>query len=344
MRAATFKGVGIPLAVEDRPDPTPDDGELVLRIAYCGICGSDLHATQPGAFRIPEGTVLGHEFSGEIVHSKAADWHPGDRIAVVPIWECDECAHRGRCKDGLGVLCPKSRFIGLALDVPGAYAQRTKIRAAHALRLPDGVSLRDGALLEPLAVGAHAVERAGSLEGARVLVIGAGPIGLAVMISAKLAGAAAVVVTELNEGRRERARRLGATAVIDPSAGPVGEAFAAIADNGPDVIFECVGVPGVLQQAIDLSGPRGRLVVVGVCMVNDTILPLACILKELQVGFVLGYTPADFERVLRAIEAGRISADALISAEIGLDELPDAFEALRTPTTQCKVLVRPNPD
>ncbi len=341
MRAAVFRGVGRKLSIEDVPMPAPMAGEVVLKVAYCGICGSDLHVTQPGDLLVPEGSILGHEFAGEVVEARGSKWRSGQRVAAMPIWECAACAPHG-CKDRLGALCPEARFNGIALDAPGAYAEYIRLRDSQIVLLPDEVSLRDAALLEPLAVGRHAVAEAGPIAGCNVLILGAGPIGLTTAISARLAGARTVVISEPSDSRRVLAERLGATGVIDPRQGPVAEAFARIAGARPDVIFECVGVPGLIQQAIELAPPRGRVVVVGLNLLDDTVKPGMAIFKEVNLRFVLAYTRADFEDVVGHMAAGRIDADTLITTVVGFDALPDVFEALRQPSGHTKVLVRPN--
>jgi 2-desacetyl-2-hydroxyethyl bacteriochlorophyllide A dehydrogenase len=329
------------LSIEDVPEPHAGPGEVILKVAYCGICGSDLHVTQPGAMLMPAGSILGHEFSGEIADSRSASWKPGDRVAAIPLWECASCAPHG-CRKGLGALCRESCFQGVAPGVAGAYAQYVTLRESQIVGLPPEIGLRDGALLEPLAVGAHAVAEAGSLADQRVLILGAGPIGLTTAMSARLAGARTVVVSELSEVRRERAKAAGVDGVVDPKAGKVGDAFADIAGGRPDVIFECVGVPGMIQQAVHMSGPRGRVIVVGACMVEDSFLPAAAMSKEIRMHFVLGYTRADFERVVGHLAGGRIDGDTMISDIIGFDALPRVFEELRTPNAHCKVLIAPN--
>jgi (R,R)-butanediol dehydrogenase/meso-butanediol dehydrogenase/diacetyl reductase len=345
MQAAVFRGVGAPLSIESVPEPQAGPGEVVLKVAYCGICGTDLHMTQHGAMTVPVGGIMGHEFAGEIVDSRVGGLKVGTRVAAMPLQECDACAPHG-CQKGLAAACDQSGFIGCGgvptAFAPGAYAQFVKVRESQVVPLPERVSLRDGALVEPLSVGAHAVAKAGDLDGKRVMILGAGPIGLTTAISARLAGARTVVISELSPLRRERAGMVGADAVIDPNAAPVAEAFADVAGGRPDVVFECVGVPGLIGQAVDLAGPLGRVVVVGVCMVEDRFFPAAAILKEVNMQFVIGYTRADFDRVIGHLDAGRIDGDALVSATIGLEELPGVFEDLRTPNRHSKVLIRPN--
>jgi len=342
MRAAVFHREGAPLSVEDRQTPTARAGELVLRVAYCGICGTDLHATEKSAIPLEPGTVLGHEFSGTVAESAAPGWQRGDRIIGLPLYECDDCRPLGGCRDRLGILCGHTKVIGLAADAPGGYAEYVTLPAHNALRVPDSVDLRDAALTEPLSVGAHAVRLAGRLLGARVLVIGAGPIGLAVTIFARASGARHLAVSELDPVRRERAGALGAGAVIDPAAEAVGPAFARIAGGAPDVIFECVGAPGLLRQCIDSAPVHGRIIVVGVCRHEDAILPRIAIRKELTMQFALGYTREEFALVLDMLAARRIDASALVSDVVGLDALPEMFESLRRPNPRAKVLIDPS--
>jgi len=342
MRAAVFHREGTPLAIEDRQTPAVRPGELVLKVAYCGICGTDLHATEKSAIPLEPGTVLGHEFSGVVSESAASGWQRGDRVIGLPLYECDECRPLGGCRDRLGILCARTNVIGLAATTPGGYAEYLALPAHNALRVPDALDLRTAALTEPLSVGAHAVRLAGPLLGARVLVIGAGPIGLAVTIFARAAGARHLVVSEIDPVRRDRAASIGASATIDPAAEAPGAAFARIAGAAPDVIFECVGAVGLLRQCIDIAPVHGRVVVVGVCRHEDAILPRIAIRKELLVQFALGYTRDEFALVLDMLAAGRIDASALVSDVIGLDALPAVFEGLRRPNPQAKVLIDPS--
>jgi (R,R)-butanediol dehydrogenase/meso-butanediol dehydrogenase/diacetyl reductase len=344
MKAAIFHQLGQPLAVETVAEPQAGPGEIVLKVHYCGVCGSDLHATHPGVFVVPDGTILGHEFAGEVVESGAPDWKVGEMATALPNNACDDCRKMGlqQCKDGLGIVCPKNTLTGFSPTAQGAYAQFVKFNAVEALRLPSAVKSREGATVEPLAVGLHAVTRGKVTMGERVLIMGGGPIGLAVAVFAKLAGARDVVVSEYASARREAAGALGATAVIDPAQEDVGESFAKRAGGPPDIIFECVGVPGMIQKCVELSRPFGRMVVVGVCMVADTMTPISAIFKEVNIQFILGYGRPDWRLVLDLLDAGRVDPRPLITDIVSLDELPGAFEGLRKPTTQIKVMVRPN--
>jgi threonine dehydrogenase-like Zn-dependent dehydrogenase len=345
MRALLYDGPERPLREVDRPIPVGGPGRLVVDVAYAGICGSDLHATEPGPLALPGGVMLGHEFAGTVRTSGDPAWRPGDRITALPLEACATCAtagSSGSCRDGLGILCPQIRIVGLAPDAPGAYAEQVEIAASQAVRLPDGLPLDVAALTEPMAVGAHAVRMAGPLLGARVLVVGAGPIGLAVAAFARMAGVRRLVVSEIDEARRNRAEQLGAGTSIDPGREDVASAFTAHAGGPPDVVFECVGAPGVLARCFALAGVRGRVVVVGVCRREDAILPRVAIRKELTVQFVLGYVREDFDLALEWLSADVARAESLITARASFAELPGLFEALRRPSAHAKVLLDPS--
>jgi (R,R)-butanediol dehydrogenase/meso-butanediol dehydrogenase/diacetyl reductase len=196
------------------------------------------------------------------------------------------------------------------------------------------------ALVEPLAVGLHAAEVGRVQPGERCLVIGAGPIGLAITLWARERGAE-VVVSERAAGRRALAERLGATRVVDPEREDLAGVLAGGAPDGVDVAFEAVGARGLIQQCIERVRFRGRVVVAGVCITPDTFQPGPAVLKEAALHFVLAYEKRDFQRTVELLDRGRLQPSVLITDRIGLDAVPDAFAAPEHPTDQCKVLVRP---
>ncbi len=340
MRAAVFKEIGRPLMVETLETPTPGPRDLILKVRACGICGSDLHMSEAGTMMpLPSGAVMGHEFSGEVVAIGSAikgEWKEGARVAGFPYLCCGDASPCVNVGYG-AAACAKGMPIGLGQS-HGAYAEYVRIGSSSAHRLPDLVSFEEGALVEPLAVGLHAVDKGRVTRGETVLIIGAGPVGLAVALWAKFSGARHVIVSERAPARIKMAAQFGATDVIDP-ARPLTDQVEKIAGKGPDVIFECVGNPGMLNEAM-LAAPRhARIVVAGVCQGMDAIMPLVGILKELNLQFVLGYTAQEFAFVLDMIAKDRIEAMAMVTDRITLDALPEAFEALRKPSTQCKVMV-----
>ncbi len=341
MRAAVFREMSKPLVIETLGDPEPGPTDIILKVKNCGICGSDLHMTEPTSIMpLALGAVMGHEFAGEVVSvGKAVThlWKSGDRVAGFPFICCGEhtpCLNFAAGKPG---MCGKGITVGLGQS-HGAYADFVKIGAASGFRLPESVSFREGAMVEPLAVGLHAVDMGKMPRGATVLVVGAGPVGLATILWAKFLGARHVIVSEKAEVRKAMAARFGATDAIDP-AKPLTSQVEAIAGQGPDIIFECVGAPGLISQTM-MEAPRGcRIVIAGVCQQPDTIMPLMGIMKELELQFVLGYRRADFDYVIAMIASDRVDVAPMITDIIDLEALPAAFEALRKPSHQCKVML-----
>jgi 2-desacetyl-2-hydroxyethyl bacteriochlorophyllide A dehydrogenase len=337
MKAAVFKEIGEPMVVETVDDPTPEANELVVKVSYCGICGTDLHSTREGAATVACDSILGHEFVGEVVEvgkSIAKDWSNGDRVCSLPFLACGGCV---ACVNGRPFECAQLKCIGL--DQPGGFAEYVKTGALETIKLPDALAMEKAALIEPLAVGLHAVRISQMQAGQRVLITGAGPIGLAVAVWARFLGAKDVIVSEFIEPRKMLAKQLGATGLIDP-AQDIAAQFADATGGEPDVIFECVGAPGLIQQCIELAPRRGKIVPVGVCEQPDTILPFLALIKELQIQFAIAYTRDDFETVISMLAQGRIDPSAMITDSVSLAEIPAAFEALRTPNQQCKVLTR----
>lgn len=340
MRAAVFREHGKPLVVETVPDPVPKPDQVILEVSHAGICGSDLHmAENPG---MTPGIILGHEFAGTIValgRDVKGPWRAGDRVTALPLNACNQCE---ACSAHLPALCPNNLFSGTTLLAQGAYAQLVGARASMVQRLPDGVGFEEGAMVEPLAVGHHIVSMARMQANADVLVLGAGPIGVAVSLFARHAGARNVVVSERSPHRRALARTVGATAVIDPEAEDVGAAFAGLTGGKPQVVFECVGIPGMLDQAIRLAGMRGQVIVAGVILQQDSFLPIVALGKEVTIRYSQAYTERDFEAVIDAMARGEVNPGPIHTSTVSLDELPAAFEALRSSPRECKVLIRPS--
>ncbi|MDD3799113.1 MAG: alcohol dehydrogenase catalytic domain-containing protein [Novosphingobium sp.] len=340
MRAAVFHEAGQPLRIETVDDPRPAPGEVVIAVSGSGICGSDLHMTQhPG--HTPAGLILGHEYAGTIAalgKDVTGGWKIGDRVTALPLFPCHTCE---ACEAHMPQLCPNGQFAGTTLDKPGAYAQYVTARADLLQKVPAGVGDVEAAMIEPLAVGHHIVSRADIRKGEAVLVIGGGPIGAAVALFARAAGAGHVVVSEPSAERRTRCLDLGATAAIDPVNENVGKRFGELTGTRPAVVFECVGIPGMVQQAVNYAAVRGRVVVAGVLFGDDSLSHIGGLGKEVSIVYSQAYVERDFAAVIDALAKGLVDARPMHTATVSLDELPDMFESLRNAPSQCKVLIDP---
>lgn len=334
MKAGAFKKIN-EVVIIDVPEPKAGPGEVVVKVHDCGICGSDLHAVQFGTLR-PD-CILGHEFCGE-VHEVGPGVHGfqvGERVASLPWITCGECE---ACARGEGYHCRRNRVLGLG-QLPGGYAEFVMCGERSLLKLPDHVSSREGAVVEPLSVGLHGVNRARIKPGTGCVVMGAGPIGLAALTWCKAKGASPIIVSELAAGRADLALKLGATEVVNPTQHKPADRMRELTGRPPELVIECIGVKGTLGAAIDIAGTHGRVVVIGACLEPDTIVPMKCMVKEVSIDFAIGYTKAEFEETIDALASGKVNAKPMITDVIGLDEVPAMFDALRKPGTRAKVLV-----
>jgi 2-desacetyl-2-hydroxyethyl bacteriochlorophyllide A dehydrogenase len=313
-------------------------GHVRVEVAYCGICGSDLHLRPSAA--VPAGTVMGHEFAGRVLETgpEVERWAAGDRVAVFPFIPCGECP---LCAQGDEHVCVNAAVTGIGLGAnQGAYAERVAVPAGTLFRLPDGISDRDGALAEPLAVGVHGVALADVAPDAPVAVIGAGPIGVMTALALRAEGFERVVVVERNERRAQRMRDLGFAAV-----GLEGVHMAVLEGLGselPHAVFECAGHPAALGLALELVRPTGRIVALGVLEEAVPISQLLLIVKEAQIRGSFAYRRADFARAIDLLEGESVPTDALITGVVELERAEEMFGALLQPDTEhLKVLLRP---
>jgi (R,R)-butanediol dehydrogenase/meso-butanediol dehydrogenase/diacetyl reductase len=337
MRAAILEEMGRPLAVADVADPEPGPGDVVVAVEACGICGSDLHASD----NLPlSGLVMGHEFCGSIVATGPGvdQVREGDRVVGLSLVSCGQCQ---ACREGRIRKCLAAQMIGI--ERPGAYAEFVALPQSAVLALPDHLDHRHGALAEPLAVARHAVHRAQVAPGDTVAVLGAGPVGLAVTSWLADLGAAQVVAIDPVAARRRAASAVGATASIDPTGlgSELADAVAEACGGAPQRVIECVGVPGLLEQSLAIAAVDATVAVTGVCMEPESITPLIPMVKELSVNFAFFYQYQDMVEAIGAMAAGRINVDAMVSDEVPLAELPERFEQLKSPGDDVKVLVRP---
>jgi threonine dehydrogenase-like Zn-dependent dehydrogenase len=322
---------------------------MLVRILACGICGSDLHFLRHGEAMVSMtddmlpsmGTrgmgmapidlsrdiVMGHEFCAEVVElgPDTTGPRPGSRVVSIPVL---------LSSTGLHQLAYNNAY-------PGGYAQYMVLSALLGLEVPNGLDTRHAALTEPLAVGIHAVARTGATARDSAVVLGCGPVGLAVIAALRAAGVESIVASDFSPTRRAMALTMGAVAAVDPVEEGVVDAWRRLDGRRPLVAFEAVGVPGMLQQLLRELPPGTRVGVVGVCMERDEILPFFAIAKELSVHFALAYGADEFAGALRALAEGEVDVSSMITGTVDLDGVPGAFEALARPDEHVKILVEP---
>ncbi len=358
MRAAIFRNGEI--VTDTMPEPKPGAGQVLVKTLACGICGSDLHARKhahrmvelsrhmPGRkpMDLSRDVVFGHEFCCEVLDYGASTqrrFKPGTRVCSLPAL----------------ISAEGPQAIGYSNDNVGGYAERMVLSEMLLLEVPNGLPAEHAALTEPLAVGVHAVAKASIRGGEVPLVIGCGPVGLAVIAALKLKGLHPIIAADYSPARRALAEKLGADIVVDPR---VSQPYATWAEHAqmseaekaarppfqamlpalkPALIFECVGVPGLLQQVFEGAPRDARIVVVGVCMESDRSEPMLGIMKELNVQYVLGYTPEEFAASLRLIAEGEVDAAAMVTATVGIDGVAKAFADLANPEAHTKIIVQP---
>jgi threonine dehydrogenase-like Zn-dependent dehydrogenase len=271
---------------------------------------------------------MGHEFSAEVLEAGPDTVAPpaGTLVTSVP------------------VVISLTGIENLAYTnaLPGGYSERMLLSAPLVLEVPNGLDARRAALTEPMAVGVHAVNRSGIAAGFGALVLGSGPVGLAVIAALRLQRIEPIVASDFSATRRELARTMGAHEAVDPAEEPAFEAWARVGGSRSLVVFDAIGVPGIIEDALREAPPQSTLLVVGVCMERDAITPFYGIAKELDIRFAYAYDPMEFAATLTSIAEGEIDVGPLITGEVGLEGVPDAFRELANPERHCKILVVPS--
>ena len=321
-------------------EPIPKKGEVLVKSIACGICGSDLHAAKHtedfvktsresgGAFKLTtfSPVILGHEFCAEIVDygpNTEKSLSPGTLVCAAPV-----------------LLRDPFLSIGFSEKTPGGFSQYMLLSESVMQPVPSGVRAEEAALTEPVAVAMHAINKA-RLEGnEEIVVIGCGPVGLAILTILKSSFKGQIIASDFSPQRRSLAEKVGAHQVVNPQeASPFSSKF--LRKNKKTVVFECVGVPGVIDDIILEAPQNSKLVVVGVCLQKDSFRPLIAINKEISLQFVLGWSMEEFSESLNKIASGEINASALITKQITLEQVSETFRELSSPNADAKVLVKP---
>ena len=339
MKAAAIKGAKL-IEVTDIEEPQRDGKTVICDVKRAGICGSDIHYWDAGG---PEGLVMGHEFSGVVVDpGDRDDLKMGDRVTAVPISPCGKCP---ACKTGNPQYCLETwnDALGLALTNPGAYAPRTGVRSDMVIKLPSTVNDDEAAMVEPTAVGLHAIHLADIKVGSKVLVIGGGIIGLVSAMFAKMEGASYVAISETNEGRGAKAVKYG---VADEYLNPTKEDFMAKVMEktglGFDYVIECCGNDAAVSSAIMCCRPGGKVVLVGVSMQPISIPSMVGVIHEIEIQGAIAYTIEEFQTVVDLIAAKKIDVMKFVDKVVKLSETNDAFVELTSGTSDSiKILINP---
>lgn len=336
MKAAQYLGAR-KVDCREIPEPQPGPGEVAVRIAYCGICGTDLHIFHGHMDRrVTPPQAVGHEASGRVaaVGPGVEGWNIGDPVTVRPLDNCGEC---GTCRRGFTHICEKLRFLGI--ETPGAFAERWIVPARLLHRLPEGMDLRLAALVEPLAVACHDVRIGDVRPGESVVVNGGGPIGMLVALAARKAGGK-VTIVEINPFRLELAASLG-FATLNPTETDAAEAVRkATGGSGADAVFEVSGSkPGALAMTA-MARPRGRIVIVAIYPEPVPVDLHKFFWKELELRGARVYEKEDFDAAIALAASGELPLETLISKEFPLEELGKAFEYAETARDAMKILIK----
>jgi 2-desacetyl-2-hydroxyethyl bacteriochlorophyllide A dehydrogenase len=339
MRAAVLRS-GRMVEHDDVPEPVPGQGQVLVGVKACGICGSDLHFAKFGEDVVALGAetkglpgsggaqldlsgdvFLGHEFSAEVLEAgpDTEAPKPGTVVTSLPVL---------LSPTGIEPIFSSNTTIG-------GYAERMLLSAPLLLTVPSGLDPRHAALTEPMAVGLHAVNKSAIRPGDVSLVLGCGPIGIAIIAALRRRGVEHIVAADFSHNRRELAIKMGAHEVVDPAKGSPFDTSA------PTVVFEAVGAPGVIDDVLRRAPVGARVVVAGVCMEPDTVHPFFAGPKEISLQFVFAYDANEFAESLRAIAEGEIDVAPLITGEVGLDGVGAAFDELSDPDRHCKIVVTP---
>lgn len=333
MKAAILKERGV-ISIEDVETPRPEPGEVVIKVSYCGICGSDLSSFASGA---ATGAIMGHEPSGVIaeIGEGVSNWTVGQRVTPIPYnpcWQCYECVH------GTPHMCRNTAVIG-SPRLPGAFAEYLKVKASQLYATPDEITDQEAALNEPLAVSLHAVLLSQLKIGDSVVIIGAGPIGLMAIHCAKLAGAKGIYVAQRSEPRASMAKQIGADIVMNPEKEDFRRRVRQETGIGADICLECVGSAETFQLAIRTVRAQGRVVLVAGGGPTE-IIPGQLLRRELEIKGSLGYW-TEFADGLELLRLRKIEIKGMITKVVPLSDIQETFSEMLQVRKHIKVLVAP---
>jgi threonine dehydrogenase-like Zn-dependent dehydrogenase len=328
------------MAVEERPDPVPGRGQVVVEVIATGICGSDFHGYSGENGRRHPGQVMGHETVGRIseLGSEVDALSVGQLVTVNPVMSCREC---WACQSGQEQWCSRRVVLGVAPEIPAAFAERVAVPASNIVQLPEGMPEELGALVEPMAVGYHAVRRGQPVPNDRVLVIGGGPIGQACLLAGRRLGVHALALSDVSPSRRELCARLGAK-VFDPAAGDLAEAVANSLGGPPTLVVDAVGISQTVSDALAASSLGARIVLVGMGSPQLDLSAYAVSTAERALIGSFTYNAAEFADTAEWVGTVPDGIGALIDGRVGWEGAPQSFDDLaRGRSNASKILVFP---
>lgn len=332
MKAAIYPGKGRPVTIETLPDPEPGPDDLIIKVARCGICGTDLSFTRGAAFDFGENVQFGHEYAGEIVATgkNVTSFSIGERIAVLPSVGCGTCPG---CSHDNNVLChaaPSTAMHG--------FAELARVPVSVATRLPQVLTMEDGALIEPMAVGLYGAQFARIQPGDRVLVLGGGTVALYAIYWARRLGAGRIAAMSRSDRRKALCFEMGADAFVAFGDSEVDEVIEALG-GPPQVVLECVGAEGMMMKSIAHADQFGRIVSLGICTAPDPLIPGMASFKCVSIQFAVGYSMKEFLYVADQMDKGHCDPKAVVTNDVPLIDLPKTMDILRGPNDETKVHV-----
>jgi threonine dehydrogenase-like Zn-dependent dehydrogenase len=334
MKAAIYPGHGKRIFIADMPEPEPGPDDVIIKVARCGVCGTDLSMTKGEMWDYGANCQFGHEYAGEIVAlgKDVENFKIGEKITAIPSLSCGQCE---ACRHGNPVLCRAASGTAMV-----GFADYARVPARVAIKLPQTLSLADGALIEPLAISLYGVRHAGIQPGARVLVLGGGTVALYAIYWARRLGAGKITAMSRSARRRDLCLQMGADDFITYGDNEVAEVIESLGGS-PEIVFECVGAENMLGKAMRHAANFGKIVSLGFCTRMDPIMPAMGSYKCLTMQFLVGYTRRDFLYIAEQMDKGHADPKTIISSEAPLADLPEIFDRLRGPNDETKLHIIP---
>ena len=337
MKAGVYLGDNR-VRVEERPIPSPKEGEVLLKVSHIGICGTDMAIYHGNlSHRVKAPLIMGHEFSGVVVKANGdIPFQIGERVVVEPTLSCGKCKP---CRSGNYNVCKNVGFIGIERD--GGFAEFVAVPYESLHRIPAELSDAHAAVVEPLAVAVHAVNKSNLKLGDSVVIFGGGPIGLLIGLAAKEAGAGKIIVSDISPYRLKKAEELGFIAVNSKDTDIVAEVRSLTNQNGADIVFEVAGIPITAKQMVEVAKIQGQIVVVSLFKQPSPVDLLLMQSQEISLITSRCYVAEDFEKTIELMATGHMDVSPIISHILSLEEIADGFALMENPEKSIKILIKP---